>query len=204
MRVGFASSLKLRARGHWATSPLPLLGTSLICVDRDDGRSKASRLWRIVLAVLFLASAFPSYAARPFTMTVERNATCNNGEVTGRLLVDGTEVAKTFELPWRNNEKDISQIPPGTYPAFIRSDGDLGWRVELRNVPDRVNVQLHVGNYTSQTEGCILLGTSITRSGSTCATHGSRPAFEAVRQSMQKASDNGVSSQRLAITVVVR
>lgn len=204
MRVGFASSLKPRASGHWATSPIPLLGTSLMCVGRDHGRSKVSRLWRIVLPVLFLASAFPSFAARPFTMTVEREATCNKGEVTGRLLVDGTEVAKTFELPWRNNEEDISQIPPGTYPAFIRSDGDLGWRIELMNVPDRVNVQLHVGNYTSQTKGCILLGTSITRSGSTCATQGSRAALEAVRKAMQKASDNGISSQRLAITVVVR
>jgi hypothetical protein len=205
MRVGLDPSLATHLRGQQLSAALlPLLDRPSLCVRSDDRPAKHAGSWRTALAVLFLVSALPSYAARPFTMTVERNATCNNGEVTGRLLVAGSEVAKTLELPWRNNEEDISQIPPGSYPAYIRSDGLLGWRVELRDVPDRDNVQLHIGNYSRQTKGCILLGTRIAISGGTCATESSGAALEVVREAMQKASADGVSSQQLAITVVVR
>jgi hypothetical protein len=203
MRVGsvplvFASLSRLRAAvaGH--------LFDRIPSVDsRGVAPPSGSQAWHLALAVLILLGPFPSHAARPFTMTVERNSTCNNGEVTGRLLVNDAEIARTLELPWRENANSISQIPAGTYRAFIRTDGPLRWRVELKDVKDRSNVQLHIGNYPRQTQGCILLGTSITSAGGTCATENSGRALAEIRDAMQKASDNGVSSQQLDITVIV-
>lgn len=54
----------------------------------------------------------------------------------------------------------MCRIPAGTYQAHTRTDGHLGWRIELEGVPGRTNIQIHRGNYPSDTTGCILVGTS--------------------------------------------
>lgn len=61
----------------------------------------------------------------------------------------------TLELPWRNNEHDISRIPPGAYPYEMRAGNP---RIFLSNVESRTGIQLHIGNYMKDTNGCILLG----------------------------------------------
>ncbi|HYC30130.1 MAG TPA: DUF5675 family protein, partial [Chitinophagaceae bacterium] len=66
-----------------------------------------------------------------------------------------------LELPDVINKQYISSIPKGVYPAFIRTDGTKGWRIELEDVPNRTNIQIHVGNYTSNIDGCILIGTKV-------------------------------------------
>jgi hypothetical protein len=45
--------------------------------------------------------------------------------------------------------------------ANIRTDGNKGWRIELQDVPNRPLVQIHVGNFTNDIEGCILIGTKV-------------------------------------------
>ena len=142
--------------------------------------------------------------ARPFTLEIQRNATCNDGETTGLLIVDGQEVGRTLELPWHGNANDVSRVPAGVYAAFIRQDGSRGWRIELRDVPERGNVQLHVGNYSHQTKGCVLLGRSLANEGTSCRTVDSVGAISDVQAAMARASDNGVSSQQLEISVVIR
>lgn len=92
-----------------------------------------------------------------FKITVDRkmkNATCTQGY----LAVNDKVIAYSLEIPDLANANDISSIPHGGYPAFIRTDGARGWRVELRNVPGRDNIQIHVGNDTGDTTGCILIG----------------------------------------------
>ncbi len=64
----------------------------------------------------------------------------------------------TIEFPWCNSLNTYHCIPTGAYPAYIRTDGNLGWRIELVGVPKRANVQIHRGSYESQINGCILPG----------------------------------------------
>lgn len=68
----------------------------------------------------------------------------------------------TLELVDKNNIKSISCIPKGTYRAFRRISPKNGLVIEFIGVPDRSNIQIHAGNFTSQIEGCILVGKSIT------------------------------------------
>lgn len=72
--------------------------------------------------------------------------------------IAGAEFCDTLELPWRNNEDDISCCPPGDHKAFVRTAGPLGWRVELVDVFARDNIQIHIGNSPRDIAGCILTG----------------------------------------------
>lgn len=95
-----------------------------------------------------------------FKINIDRKikgASCTQGYI----LVNGEAIAYSLELPDINNANYISSIPKGTYNAKIRADGTKGWRIELIGVPFRDNIQIHVGNYTSQIEGCILIGTNV-------------------------------------------
>ena len=158
--------------------------------------------WKgIVLAVL----AMPGVClAVPFEIVIQRNLSCNSGEAGGALYVAGQEVARTLELPWRDNQAQVSRVPAGSYQAKIRADGALRWRVELRDVPNRTHVQLHVGNYPRQTEGCVLVGEDVSSSNGTCSLKNSAKAMEALKEAMDQASDDGISSQPLEIRVTIR
>lgn len=68
----------------------------------------------------------------------------------------------TLELPWLNNARNISCIPAGTYKATKYSSPTQGDVILLHGVPDRSYVEIHVGNFTKNTNGCILVGSSIT------------------------------------------
>lgn len=73
----------------------------------------------------------------------------------------GMKLYRTLELPYRNNLNEISAIPKGRYRGAVRTDGTLGWRIELEGVPDgRKFIQIHPGNTPDEIRGCILLGTS--------------------------------------------
>lgn len=67
----------------------------------------------------------------------------------------------TLELPDRCNLPDISCVPPGKYKAFKRESPANGACIELEDVPARSHIQIHVGNFTRDIRGCILVGSSI-------------------------------------------
>ena len=69
-------------------------------------------------------------------------------------------IGSTLELPWKYNQRDISAIPVGSYVGHVRDDGDKGWRIELDKVNGRDNIQVHLGNWPKDTEGCIFAGYS--------------------------------------------
>lgn len=77
----------------------------------------------------------------------------------GYLIANGEVICYTLELPWKDNSNFISCILPGSYNGILRYDKPDGWRIQLENVPNRTAVQIHIGNYTKDTEGCILVGT---------------------------------------------
>lgn len=84
--------------------------------------------------------------------------THRNKSTLGILSVGGFECF-TLELPWLNNEPNISCIPAGRYLYKKRVSPSRKIEViELVGVDGRSYIQIHPGNYTRQIKGCILPG----------------------------------------------
>ncbi|MDD5343445.1 MAG: DUF5675 family protein [Smithella sp.] len=68
-----------------------------------------------------------------------------------------TPLCDSLELPWLQNKQNISCIPGNrTYICKYNLEKN---RFEILNVPDRTDVQIHIGNQLSEIKGCILVGT---------------------------------------------
>lgn len=74
-------------------------------------------------------------------------------------------VCKTLELPWNNNDSNVSCIPKGSYPCkYTRSHrmsehaGKDVFTYEVLNVANRAGIRIHSANYFSQLLGCVALG----------------------------------------------
>lgn len=65
---------------------------------------------------------------------------------------------KTLELPWVDNKKNVSCIPPGYYNLYKRHSKKNGKVFEFKNVKKRNHIQIHSGNYHTEIQGCILVG----------------------------------------------
>ncbi len=111
----------------------------------------------------------------------------------------------TLELPWKNNQRDISCIPPGVY--------DLAWHESarhkafmLKDVPGRSYILVHPGNFAGDTaagfrsdvQGCILPGMHLGRLRKNShsefkqkAVLNSRAAVVKFNELLQKAADKG-------------
>ena len=79
------------------------------------------------------------------------------------LLYDGIDVAldcKSLELPDKGNKRDISRIPAGQYICKFRWSSKFGWHFHVTDVKDRSWILIHIGNYYTQIQGCILLGSN--------------------------------------------
>lgn len=86
-------------------------------------------------------------------------------EILGNLFVLENEKilfqCKTLELPWRNNSSKNSCIPPGIYTAKFEYSNNFKEKLwELKKVPGRAEIKIHVANYVSQLRGCIAVGES--------------------------------------------
>lgn len=110
----------------------------------------------------------------------------NAARTFGKLIDDsGNVVCQTFELPWKDNQHNVSCIPAGTYPAFRFLSPHIGYELfQLANVPDRIGIDLHIGNSTKDTLGCILLGFQRGQLGGEDAILQSKLAFNAFMQHM--------------------
>lgn len=82
----------------------------------------------------------------------------------GQLYVyaeNGKELfhCKTLERAWKDNKKNESCVPKGTYPLkFEWSNRFAMYLWELYDVPDRAECKIHASNYWHQLNGCIALG----------------------------------------------
>ena len=63
-----------------------------------------------------------------------------------------------LELPWKDNQRNISCIPKGRYKVVHYSSAKYPDVFEITNVPDRTAILIHSGNYNTHTEGCLLIG----------------------------------------------
>jgi hypothetical protein len=92
----------------------------------------------------------------------------------------GVHLCDTLELPYRDDQNDISAIRAGAYSGNVRIDGSLGWRVELDYSSRRLYIQIHTGNVPWQVRGCILVGSA----GDSCQIRGgtSRAARDKIQR----------------------
>lgn len=75
----------------------------------------------------------------------------------------------TIELPWLNNQREISCIPDGTYELVKHVSPAWGNCLKVMDVPGRTDILFHAGNYAASlnprtgrpdTKGCVLPGKS--------------------------------------------
>lgn len=83
-------------------------------------------------------------------------------ETRGSLFVlDGHELlyrCKTLELPSNGNQRNVSCIPEGVYDVVKIESPKRGTVFFVQDVPGRDSILIHVGNYTTDTQGCIIPG----------------------------------------------
>lgn len=80
----------------------------------------------------------------------------------GRLEFGG-QVVHTTELPWRDNARQLSCIPTGTYTCALVNSPKFGMVYGVQNVPGRSHVLIHAANvggdttngWDTQLHGCI-------------------------------------------------
>ena len=122
--------------------------------------------------------------------TLVRLQTSDQGTL-GRLIShDGNFQCLTLELPWRDNQFNISCIPAGEYHAeqkySPRFDKAL-YRLRDSETAPRSAILIHEGNfagdtkkgYKSDAQGCILLGTQVASFGGQMAVFDSVKAMNA-------------------------
>jgi hypothetical protein len=73
------------------------------------------------------------------------------------------EIAQGFmlELDDENNERRVSRIPEGEYECVKRWSEKYKDHFHILDVPNRDYILIHIGNYHTDTKGCLLPGQSI-------------------------------------------
>jgi len=83
----------------------------------------------------------------------------SKNQTQGILQINGKgKMYVTLELPYRNNQKNISCIPKGNYKVVKRYSNKFSYHFHVQNVENRELILIHYGNYNNQTRGCILVG----------------------------------------------
>ena len=67
----------------------------------------------------------------------------------------------TLELPWKNNLKQKSCIPPGYYKVRPRVSAKYGRHLHILDVPHRDFILIHEANFVHQLLGCIAVGQTL-------------------------------------------
>ena len=84
----------------------------------------------------------------------------------GELLLNGDKLCSTIELPWKNNQRQVSCIPEGRYELKKRYTPRFGKHFILLNVPNRSYILLHAANDAlKEIKGCIAPVTKVTGEG---------------------------------------
>ena len=155
-------------------------------------RRQALEIWLAIPIGMAIPTRRAAAQFQPFRILIEREKSlaellnlndCIPGKLTHVSDFSGSSqignAMQTIELPFKNNLSEISAVPAGTYSGRVRTRGPLGWRIELNNTNPRKNIQIHPGNVTEDTRGCILVGN---RDGSTpCSVEDSRRALRKLK-----------------------
>lgn len=99
---------------------------------------------------------------------IDKDTSCTKGALT----IDGEYVCRTLELPWKENQRNVSCIPVGTYVCRRALSPRFNETFEITGVRGRDHILFHSGNKTRDTEGCVLVGK--TMSSKVCYVNDSR------------------------------
>ena len=108
-------------------------------------------------------------------------------ETLGVLVVDNNIFSYTLELPYRDNQRNVSCIPSGEYDCEYINSPKFGYVPEVKNVEGRSNILIHTGNTKNDILGCILLGNKVGYLRDDRAVLESRNAFNKFKE---KVTDN--------------
>lgn len=84
----------------------------------------------------------------------------SNTETLGIIIAKG-KMFQCLELPWKDNQRNISCIPPGEYIVkFLPKSASGKYRNvwHIQDVENRGGVLIHTGNKSSHSRGCVLIG----------------------------------------------
>lgn len=87
--------------------------------------------------------------------------TVSNAKQTLGFFTYGSFSCVTVELPWKDNKQEISCYPAGTYQCRKIVSPTRGKCIEVMNVPNRTNIQIHAANYARQLLGCTAVGATM-------------------------------------------
>lgn len=74
----------------------------------------------------------------------------------GLLVINCEQSFKTLELPWKDNKRNVSCIPDGMYRYFADfSNNKKRMVIELIDVKNRGQIQIHSASKLSHLSGCI-------------------------------------------------
>lgn len=89
-------------------------------------------------------------------------------EILGHLMVfeedanGGSRLifeAKTLELEWKDNARNISCLPAGFYEIKYEYSNKFEMNLwEIYGVPNRSEAKIHKANYYTELQGCIAIG----------------------------------------------
>ena len=84
----------------------------------------------------------------------------------GILMINGNFQCHTIELPWINNQHQLSCIPEGMYNLSKRYTDRLGNHLMVNNVPGRSMILIHPANDAlRELKGCIAPVLTLTGEG---------------------------------------
>lgn len=74
----------------------------------------------------------------------------------GKLVYQGRLICYTIELPYKNNQSQVSCIPEGEYFIEKRYSKRFGWHFEILDIPNRSLILFHpANNALTELRGCI-------------------------------------------------
>jgi len=105
----------------------------------------------------------------------------------GEIRMEGELMCYAIELPWKDNARNISCIPEGSYPLSKRYSKRFGWHILIKDVPGRSSILIHPANDAKkELQGCIAPVTRLTGPGKGSE---SRIAFEKLKQCIYQQID---------------
>ena len=108
----------------------------------------------------------------------------------GSLVLKDGRSYRTLELPWKDNENNVSCIPEGTYKLRVRPASESHKfnydHIEVLGVPGRDKILIHIGNYLRNTDGCVLVGLWSSWQNNKWIVNSSRIAFGIVLEAVRR------------------
>jgi hypothetical protein len=122
-------------------------------------------------------------------MDLVLNRTYHPDGTNGEILLFGSRICHSIELPWKDNKVRESCIPEGTYILRKRQSPKFGKHILVKDVPGRSYILLHPANDAKkELQGCIA---PVTELGGNGIGYASRKAMNLIRDVVYTAIENG-------------